>query len=147
MNFLLSTWQHAGNLNPFVPNVPFLYPLKTSGGRKRVHWERMGALLLTDIDKRLFQSVRLCNTNILISLLSHFPFLRSFSTRVSISLFSSGFSYLIFPFLSQFFSFFSLSISRWYHLFFHFLCDKNLMCPTWKTKFELRQWKISKNIL
>ena len=39
-------------LNPFVPNVPFLYPpenirkpygfLKTSGGRERVYWERMG---------------------------------------------------------------------------------------------------------
>ena len=34
-------------INSFVPNTPFLYPLKTcflmfSGGRKRVHWERMG---------------------------------------------------------------------------------------------------------
>ena len=35
-------------LNPFVPNVPFLYPQKTSenrkvsGGRERVHWEEMG---------------------------------------------------------------------------------------------------------
>ena len=36
-------------LNPFVPNPPFLYPLKSSenrflmfsGGRKRVHWEQM----------------------------------------------------------------------------------------------------------
>ena len=40
--------------NPFVPNAPFLYPLKTSenqktvrfsdvsGGRERVDWERMG---------------------------------------------------------------------------------------------------------
>ena len=29
------------NLNPFVPNAPFLYPLKI-GGRERVHLERMG---------------------------------------------------------------------------------------------------------
>ena len=38
-------------VNPFVPNAPFLYPLKTSEnrsflifseGRKRVHWEQMG---------------------------------------------------------------------------------------------------------
>ena len=39
------------DVNPFVPNVPFLYPLKTtekpygfllfSRGRERVHWERM----------------------------------------------------------------------------------------------------------
>ena len=39
-------------LNLFVPNAPFPYPLKTkkkpqgflmfSGGRERVHWERMG---------------------------------------------------------------------------------------------------------
>ena len=37
-------------INPFVTNPPFLYPLKTlenrkvifSGGRERVHWERMG---------------------------------------------------------------------------------------------------------
>ena len=39
-------------VNSFVPNEPFLYPLKTSenrkvffmlsGGRERVHWERMG---------------------------------------------------------------------------------------------------------
>ena len=35
--------------NPFVPNAPFLYPLKTSenrkvfsGGREMVHLERMG---------------------------------------------------------------------------------------------------------
>ena len=39
--------------NPFVPNAPFLYPLKTrfsrfygflmfSADRERVHWERMG---------------------------------------------------------------------------------------------------------
>ena len=34
--------------NPFVPNAPFLYPMKTSengkvflGGRERMHWERM----------------------------------------------------------------------------------------------------------
>ena len=26
---------------PFVPNAPFLYPLKTSENRK-VHWEQMG---------------------------------------------------------------------------------------------------------
>ena len=35
-------------INPFVPDAPFLYPLKTSenitvscfqGGRERVHWE------------------------------------------------------------------------------------------------------------
>ena len=42
----------AGLFNPFVPNAPFLYPLKTSenfygflmfsGCRERVHWERMG---------------------------------------------------------------------------------------------------------
>ena len=39
-------------LNPFIPNAPFLYPLKTSekpydflifsGARERVHWEQMG---------------------------------------------------------------------------------------------------------
>ena len=39
------------SFNPFVPNAPFLYPLKTSenlkvflmfsGGRERVHWEKM----------------------------------------------------------------------------------------------------------
>ena len=31
-------------VNPFVPNAPFLYPLKTSENRKgeRMHWERMG---------------------------------------------------------------------------------------------------------
>ena len=28
--------------NPFVPNVPFLYPQMFSVGRERVHWERMG---------------------------------------------------------------------------------------------------------
>ena len=35
------------HINPFVPNAPFLYPLKNimfSGGRERVHWERMGWL-------------------------------------------------------------------------------------------------------
>ena len=38
--------------NPFVPNAPILYPLKTSenhvekGGRKRVHWEQMGSCFL-----------------------------------------------------------------------------------------------------
>ena len=29
-------------LNLFVSIAPFLYPLKTSGGRERVHWEQMG---------------------------------------------------------------------------------------------------------
>ena len=34
------------HFNRFVPNAPFLHPLKTSenytsGGRERVHWERM----------------------------------------------------------------------------------------------------------
>ena len=29
------------SLNPFVPNAPFLH-LMFSGGRERVHWERMG---------------------------------------------------------------------------------------------------------
>ena len=28
-------------VDQFVPNAPFLYPLKTSGNRK-VHWEQMG---------------------------------------------------------------------------------------------------------
>ena len=28
-------------INPVVPNAPFLYAL-FSGGRERVHWERMG---------------------------------------------------------------------------------------------------------
>ena len=42
----------SAKLNSFVPNGPFLYPLKTSrkrygflmlsGGRERVHWEQMG---------------------------------------------------------------------------------------------------------
>ena len=37
--------QAATRLNPFVPNVPFFYPLKISGfllfsrGTERVHWE------------------------------------------------------------------------------------------------------------
>ena len=32
------------HFNPFVPNAPFLCPLKGGfqGGRKNVHWERMG---------------------------------------------------------------------------------------------------------
>ena len=44
--------KHKNCFNPFVPNAPFLYPLKTSenltiflcfqGGRERVHWERIG---------------------------------------------------------------------------------------------------------
>ena len=39
-------------IKPFVPNAPFLYPLKIfrkpldlqmfSGGREKVHWEQMG---------------------------------------------------------------------------------------------------------
>ena len=40
-------------LNPFFPNVPFLYPMKTfgngflmfSGGRERLHWKQMGWFL------------------------------------------------------------------------------------------------------
>ena len=41
----------SAHFNPFVPNTPFLYPLKTSKnlglmmfskGRERVHWEQMG---------------------------------------------------------------------------------------------------------
>ena len=44
---LFHTTKLKENLNPFVPNALFLYPLKTSGnrktgGRERVHWERMG---------------------------------------------------------------------------------------------------------
>ena len=41
------------NVNPFAPNPPFLWPLKTSenrkvfcffqGVRQRVHWEQMGS--------------------------------------------------------------------------------------------------------
>ena len=37
----------ALTVNTFVPNAPFIYPLKTSGslmfsgGRERVHWEQM----------------------------------------------------------------------------------------------------------
>ena len=27
-------------INPFVPNTPFLRPLKASAGRERVHWEQ-----------------------------------------------------------------------------------------------------------
>ena len=27
-------------INPFVPNTPFLLPLKASAGRERVHWEQ-----------------------------------------------------------------------------------------------------------
>ena len=50
-------------LNPFVPNAPFLYPLKTSenrkvqGGRERVHWERwvnQTHLTILEILKRFF---------------------------------------------------------------------------------------------
>ena len=26
-------------VNPFLPNAPFLNPLQISGGRKKVHWE------------------------------------------------------------------------------------------------------------
>ena len=32
-----------------APNAPFLYPLKTSGGRERVHWKRMD-----NVSTRLF---------------------------------------------------------------------------------------------
>ena len=42
----------SAHINPFVPNAPFLYPLKTSENlnvfpmfsesRERVHWEQMG---------------------------------------------------------------------------------------------------------
>ena len=43
----LESSHSEGFLNPFVPNTPFLYPLKTtenrtvSRGRERVHWEQM----------------------------------------------------------------------------------------------------------
>ena len=40
-------------INPFVPNAPLLYPLKTSenlsmfsGSRERVHWEEIGKIRL-----------------------------------------------------------------------------------------------------
>ena len=34
---------HTTIINPFVPNAPFLYPLKMfSRGREKVHWEQMG---------------------------------------------------------------------------------------------------------
>ena len=47
-----SFWRYTTQIlefyvNPFVPNAPFFYPLKTSGnlwfsgGRELVHWERM----------------------------------------------------------------------------------------------------------
>ena len=50
IGWILSTpLRTAETFNPFVPNAPFLYPLKTendflmfSGGRERVHRERMG---------------------------------------------------------------------------------------------------------
>ena len=48
----LSLMSNYLTLNPFVPNAPLLYPLRTSekpygflvfsGGRKKVHWEQMG---------------------------------------------------------------------------------------------------------
>ena len=28
-------------IDPFTPNTPFLYPLKTSEGRERVYWNQM----------------------------------------------------------------------------------------------------------
>ena len=43
--------QISSSVNLFLPNIPFLYPLKTSenqrlqifpGGLKRGHWEEMG---------------------------------------------------------------------------------------------------------
>ena len=44
--FHLMFWRLSNNINPFVPNAPFLYPMKTSENRKvfclqRVHWEQM----------------------------------------------------------------------------------------------------------
>ena len=38
--------KHSFNniINLFVPNSPFLYPLKTSGGRERAHWKQMGKI-------------------------------------------------------------------------------------------------------
>ena len=42
---------YENHINPFVPSAPFLYPLKSSenrknflfsGGRERMHWEKMG---------------------------------------------------------------------------------------------------------
>ena len=29
-------------VDPFVPNALFLYPMKTSESRERVHWEQIG---------------------------------------------------------------------------------------------------------
>ena len=34
------------SFNPFVPNAPFFYPLKTS---ERVHLEQMGKIYLIDV--------------------------------------------------------------------------------------------------
>ena len=40
--------ESSPEVNPFFPNAHFLYPLKTSenlmfsGGRERVHWQRIG---------------------------------------------------------------------------------------------------------
>ena len=41
--------QHC--FNSFVPNAPFFHQktVMFSGGRKRVHWERMGLVLQTDV--------------------------------------------------------------------------------------------------
>ena len=36
-------------INLFVPSAPFLYPLKTSEGRERVHWKQTTALLLVQL--------------------------------------------------------------------------------------------------
>ena len=51
-NFIFCPVVYFGDflLNPFVPNAPFRYPLKTSEnckGRERVHWEQMGLMKQT----------------------------------------------------------------------------------------------------
>ena len=53
---MLTIADFSFQINPFVPNVPFLYPLKKSEnlivfwcfqeGRERVYWEQMGERLL-----------------------------------------------------------------------------------------------------
>ena len=35
-------------INPFVLNVPLLYPLETSGGSERVHWERISKISMME---------------------------------------------------------------------------------------------------
>ena len=46
LRLLLKPFQYSTYINTFVPNAPFLYPLKTSemfsGGRERMDWEQMG---------------------------------------------------------------------------------------------------------